>query len=244
MPAPDPCIVLDVWERGLRQPLQRQAVALLAAVTPGTSEAEIAALPLGVRDAMLLDLRETLFGPDLAAVAACPRCGAQLEAAFAVDAVRSLPAAPADAARTLETPGHAVAFRPPCAADLLAIPAGADTEAARAVLLDRCVTAVDGEGARVAPAALPPALSQAIAECMAAADPMAVIELQLDCAACRHGFLAIFDIARFLMREIHHWARQMLRDIDCLARTYGWREADILALSPVRRQIYLEMAVQ
>ncbi|MET0309939.1 MAG: hypothetical protein ABW023_14630 [Sphingomonas sp.] len=220
----------------MRQPLQRQVVALLAAVTPGSSEAEIAALPLGLRDAKLLDLRETLFGPDLATIVACPACGAQLEASFAVDDVR----VPPDTGTTLaiETAGHHVAFRPPATNDLLAIPASADAEIARATLLARCVTT------DMPPDALPPELLPAIAEGMARADPQAVVELELHCAGCAHGFLAIFDIAGFLMREIHNWARQMLRDIDSLARAYGWREADILALSPTRRQIYLEMVAR
>jgi hypothetical protein len=31
-------------------------------------------------------------------------------------------------------------------------------------------------------------------------------------------------------------------EVDALARAYGWREADILALSPARRAAYLELA--
>src|SRR6185437_7718502 len=127
-------------------------------------------------------------------------------------------------------------------ADLLAIPADADADAARAVLLERCVIeARDRRGRRVAPAALPASLQPALAEAMAKADPQALIELRLACAACGRAFEAIFDIARFLLRELHAWAQQMLRDVDSLARAYGWREADILALSPVRRRCYLDL---
>ena len=42
--------------------------------------------------------------------------------------------------------------------------------------------------------------------------------------------------------EIDAWARRILREVNILARAYGWRESDILALGAVRRQIYLTMA--
>lgn len=267
MTPPDPSVILDVWERGLRQPLQRQVVALLAAVVPGSSEASIAAMPLGPRDALLLDLRERLFGPDLATVARCPNCAEQLQAGFTLADVRlshaaveaggveagSVEAGSVEAGGveigsigtgSVETASHRILFRPPATADLLAIPEDADAAAARAILLERCVTANDTAGNRVDPGALPPELMPLIAEGMAKADPQAVVELHVGCAACGHGFDALFDIAAFLMREIHIWAQQMLRDINCLARAYGWREADILALSPMRRQLYLDMVAR
>ncbi|PSJ43362.1 phage baseplate protein [Sphingomonas deserti] len=242
MAAPDPSAILDVWERGLGQPLQRQVVALLAAVRPGTSQSDIAALPLGARDAMLLDLREELFGPALATIATCPQCSEQLEANFALEDVRVSPTAAAEVDLVTVIAGREIRLRPPATADLLAIPSGADAEAVRTILLERCVTGRDVEGKPVAAAALPAAAITPIIQSMARADPQAVVELNLACAACGHHFVAIFDIAAFLMREIHGWARQILRDIDSLARAYGWREADILALSPARRQIYVEMA--
>ena len=43
---------------------------------------------------------------------------------------------------------------------------------------------------------------------------------------------------------MHAWARRTLRDVHVLARAYGWREADVLALSPTRRQIYVELSRQ
>ena len=235
MPAPDPSVLLHVWERGLLHPLQRQVVALLAAITPGSSEATIAALPLGTRDAMLLDLREALFGSALATIVSCPRCGEPLEAGFAIDDIRVPPhlAPPIDTVRDLR-------IRPPATADLLAIPAGADAAAVRTILFERCVTAPDGSP--VAPDALPQSAIAPIVAAMAEADPQAMVELDFSCVACDHCFVAIFDIAAFLMREIHRWAGQMLREIGSLARAYGWREADILALSPARRRLYVEMA--
>jgi hypothetical protein len=236
-------MILDVWERGLREPLQRQVVSLLAAVGAGASQAEIAALPLGVRDSMLLDLREQLFGPEVATIATCPNCGEVLEAPFALADVRLPPTRPPEADLALKTAGHCVRFRLPATDDLLAIPDRADVDGARAILLERCVTeASDGQGRPLE--ALPAELEPAIAESMAEADPQALVELQLPCAGCGQPFQAVFDIASFLMREIHVWAQQMLGDIDSLARAYGWHEAEILALSPLRRRIYLDLVAR
>jgi hypothetical protein len=51
----------------------------------------------------------------------------------------------------------------------------------------------------------------------------------------------MFDIVPYLWTEINAWAMRLLREIHSLATAYGWREADILAMSAVRRHWYLEM---
>jgi len=76
---------------------------------------------------------------------------------------------------------------------------------------------------------------------IAALDPRARIELDLSCANCGHSWQTVFDIAGFLWAEINAWAPRTLRDVHTLARAYGWREADILGMSPRRRQSYLEL---
>ena len=45
----------------------------------------------------------------------------------------------------------------------------------------------------------------------------------------------------YLWHEVDAWALRLLRDVHRLARAYSWREADILALSPSRRQCYLDL---
>ena len=68
------------------------------------------------------------------------------------------------------------------------------------------------------------------------------LELALECPDCSQRWLAAFDIATFLWHEIDVWARRTLREVHALARAYAWREPDVLALSPTRRQIYLELS--
>ena len=91
------------------------------------------------------------------------------------------------------------------------------------------------------PDPLPDDLAEELAAQIAALDPRARIELDLTCAACGHAWPAVFDIASFLWAEISAWAHRTLRDVHAIASAYGWHEADILAMSPLRRQCYLEL---
>jgi hypothetical protein len=52
----------------------------------------------------------------------------------------------------------------------------------------------------------------------------------------------LFDIGRYLWEELRAQAVRLLHEVHTLARFYGWREADILALSAARRHAYLELA--
>jgi len=98
-------------------------------------------------------------------------------------------------------------------------------------------------GRSVALDALPAAVVDAVVGQIAETDPQADITLRLACSECGHGWDAAFDIASFLWAEIAARARQLVYEVHALARRYGWREADILAMSPARRQLYLEVGV-
>jgi uncharacterized protein (UPF0212 family) len=234
--------LLDVWERGLVRPLPGRVLALLAAAFPEASVDELAELPIGRRDAQLLRLRERLFGPELMAVAQCPSCGEQVESTFRVDDVRLTDERVPEAPHSAEIDGYRATFRLPTTHDLLAL---TDASTAHGTLLTRCLTEVrNPNGEAVMVESLPDEVIPAIVARMAAADPQADIELRLACPTCDHRWQAVFDIASFLWMELHAWALRTLRDVHSLARSYGWREADVLALSPTRRQVYLELSRQ
>lgn len=231
--------LLAVWERGQAEPPVRQALALLAAACPETPAEELAQLPIGRRDRLLLELRERTFGPRLVSLAACPGCGERVEVELAIHDL--LVACETPEPPPLLAAGWEVRFRLPHSLDLLAL-AGADPVEARRRLLAGCLTAARSpQGEEVASAALPAEILEAVAGRMAESDPQADVELALTCPACRRGWLAIFDIVSFFWLEIEAWARLLLRDVHRLALAYGWREPDVLALSPWRRRAYLEM---
>jgi uncharacterized protein (UPF0212 family) len=237
--------LLNAWERGRGEPPVQRALLLLAPACPETSPEALARESVGRRDARLLTLREHTFGPRLVSVTACPACGERLETAFEVADIRvpeTGDGAQGDETLRLPVAGRELTFRLPNSLDLAALAFCEDLEDlgdARRRLLGRCLLAAPGE--ELAVDSLPAEALQAVADRMAEADPQGDVELALQCPACGHAWQAAFDIASFFWTEVEAWARVLLHEIHALASAYGWREADILALSPWRRRTYLEL---
>lgn len=239
MRAPASDLLLQAWEAGLAQSPARRALALLA--TTGGDAAALAALPVGVRDARLLRLRRALFGETVAALAQCPACGERLDVNFAIDDLcppEAIAHEAPPATYDLQACGYQLRYRLPNSDDLSAVP---PDDPSPVHLLRRCVASAMQGDAPVAPDALPPEAVAALGAAMAAADPLARIELAFSCPGCGHGWEDLLDIAAFLWKEVDAWARRTLHDVHTLARAYGWSEADILAMTPLRRDIYLDM---
>lgn len=241
--------LLSLWEYGLGQPPWQRALTLLTAALPDVSPDALAILPLGERDAYLLALRETLFGPRLNSLAACPKCAERLELTFDVADVRmeSLASSDGEHGRVTEEllsislDGFSAIFRLPNSLDLAQISGMSRREQAWLHLLECCLISVDENGVMRNAEELPNSITAAIAGHMAAADPQGDIQIDLACPSCAHEWQVDFDILSFLWMEIHAWAQRILREVHLLARAYGWREAEIMALSPWRRQAYLQM---
>lgn len=245
MLTPSPAQLLQVWERAGEPSSATNILRLLACACGELGEDVLEALPLGRRDALLLELHARLFGEAIDGVASCPQCATVVEATFqsADLLVAQDPAPLAEASFEHISPTHdfQAHFRLPDSRDLLALESCSDPAVARALLLRRCVLDAR-QGAEKCPVDdLPAALQSEIAAAMADADPQADLQLAFICPGCAHAWQPPFDIARFLWRELHGWALRMLREIDALAHAYHWREADILDLSPLRRQAYLEL---
>ena len=68
-----------IWDEGDERHDLDRALVLLHHALPDWSYAELARLPIGRRDGLLLELRAATFGPRLTFVVACPRCGERLE---------------------------------------------------------------------------------------------------------------------------------------------------------------------
>jgi hypothetical protein len=241
--------LFSLWEYGLAQPAWQRALSLLAAALPDSSPENLASLPLGQRDAYLLALRESLFGPHLASLATCPSCGERLELAFDVADVRAadLPGlaeksgTDQEGVLSLDLDGLHLTFRLPNSLDLAEIAALSTPQQARQYLLERCMLSAEEKGVARTLAQLPEQVTSAIVERMASADPQGDVQIALTCPACAHQWQVAFDILSYLWSEIQAWAQRMLREVHLLAQAYGWREADILALSPWRRGAYLQM---
>jgi hypothetical protein len=235
MHPPSAAELLDAWERGLTRSAVERPLLLLAAAGPETAQsaADLARLSIGQRDGRLLTLREWTFGTTLAAVCPCPACGERLELTFRTDEVWVAAGTPQEDLSLSAEEGE-VRFRLPDSADLAAVAGDPDRETARRHLLERCLL-----GSR--PDDWSEDVLAGVARRMAEADPQADVRLALTCPACGHAWEALFDVAAFLWAEVDAWARRLLREVHTLASAYGWSEADILALSPRRRQFYLDM---
>lgn len=217
---------------------------MLKALCPETPQEALEGLSIGRRDSFLLTMREMLFGSRLEALARCPACGESLELRFKVEDIRVAQEPEPVEELSVEFEGYQVRFNLPDSRDLAAVGGQKDAESGRLLLLGRCIlSASEGDSPRRA-ADLPASVIQAVVERMAQADPQADVHLALTCPRCDHRWSSVFDIASFIWREINAWAFRILREVHALASAYGWREADILAMSPCRRQIYLEMVRQ
>jgi len=233
--------LLDVWEAGLAQAPTERALALLVAACPGSSPDGLASLSIGQRDAKLLMLRERLWGSQMEGVVVCPGCRERLELTLDTREILSCSPPTPRAEIPLNIAGYNVTFRLPSSLDVMSATGRVDPEACRALLLQRCLLSAQQGGAAVESHQLPPDVVLGVAKSMAEADPLADIQLQVTCPSCKRGWGALFDVVSFLWTEIEAWAWRILSDVHTLASAYGWSERDILALSPTRRQFYLEM---
>jgi hypothetical protein len=235
--------LLDLWEACSGATPARQALALLAAARPEAAPEALAALPLGESQQRILELRRCLFGDTLEAVSTCPQCGEELEAGLDLDdLLRSSGDPPVAAEIEVEVGDLRLRARLLTTADLLAAEASGEVEGAARRLGERSILEARREGTAVAKAEdLDEHEMAALAEALADADPMADVVFDLACAACGHEYRQLFDAAVFVTTEIEVQARRLLGEVHTLARAYGWREADVLALSTRRRQLYLEL---
>ena len=219
MKALSPADILRIWEEGeARHPLDR-ALLPLAAALPDWTWPELASLSVGRRDGLLLRLRELTLGAQLEMLASCPHCRELME--FEADAGELCVSDPTREPRPAPDP-----LRRLHSQDLAAAVA-AGRQAARGALAARSV------GLKSTP---PDELSAEVAAALVRCDPQADIRFSLACPACGHAWSAVFDIADYFWRELSGLARRLLDEVQELAAFYGWREADVVEMSAVRRR--------
>jgi hypothetical protein len=223
--------LVAIWEQGVwRHPIDR-ALLLFALAEPDTPSSQLADLPLSHRNVALMALYQAIFGPHLAAWVDCEACSERME--FTADTA-NLSHTPADESDLIEVKG--LRFHRPTSRHLARLAQAKSPEAAAHLLLRECAESPD---------ALPQeeealgALLDAVEASMEAADPWADITVGVRCPACDHEAAAAFDIASILWEEIDSRAQRVLDDVHILARSYGWSEPEVLALSETRRAAYL-----
>jgi hypothetical protein len=234
-------ILLAAWERGSMQPQPARALTLLLAGHPDLKESDAAAMTVAERDLALLDLRRHSFGPMLAAFFVCSSCGERLEftlpnAAAAAGLQRAV-----QPEITLLQEEYRLRLRLADSADIAAAAAQPNLEEARTLLLDRCLSAEASHGGSI-PAALLPQAARAVAiERLSTMHEAAELTISLCCPGCDSAQSVPIDVPTFLWAEVRHAAHRLLQEVHEIAWAYGWAEEAILAMSPHRRQAYIDM---
>lgn len=231
--------ILDVWEIGQYQMPAERALSLLSTFCPQTPREDLERMSIGKRDELLLSFRELLFGSQFRATTRCPHCRSILDLGFRASEVRTNVPDQQPESFSVTVGEYELNCRLPDSADLLAVRHARDKDAIVEALFARCVRLENG--AEVSLKTLPEDVTEAVVAEIARRDPQGDIRFDLVCPDCAHQWEAIFDIVSFIWNEICEWAGRLMRQVHKLALAYGWREPDILSLSPLRRHVYLEM---
>jgi hypothetical protein len=231
---------IRIWESSHRRPPAERAIAVLAAVSPESSRDELTQLTLGECNSRLLDLREQLFGSQLNAASECANCGARFEFNLSTQAFRRARRTEAsDREFDLERDRYWVRFRLLNIEDLNFAGASDNVTTARQRLVKRCIVQARHLNRTVTAEELPDSVIADLAVRLSECDPEAEALIDLSCPSCNFDFQLPFDVTSFFCSEIESEAERLLREVHVLALSYGWREAEILEMSAVRRQSYL-----
>lgn len=228
--------LLEVWERGSPEGPVGRAVVLLAAIR-GEQAATAAEVDVGTRDVHLARVLAAMAGTVVPAVVDCRRCGALLDVPIDLTAICALPVHEPGETLTAVAGRRRVTFRLPTSRDLLAL-SGLSAAAARRALLAWCLGLApeDLTEDEAGP------LAEAVEEAMELAAPAGAIDLMVRCPECDEVLSLPLDLPALLWAEIEAQVSCVLEDVHSLATAYGWTEADVLALTPMRRAAYLAMA--
>jgi hypothetical protein len=232
--------LLQVWEWGHALSATERGLLLLMAAFPEIEEDVLAHWSIGQRDASLLELREKAFGSRIQSVVTCPSCTERLEFELTVGEIR-VPLYHEASHFEVRCGEYGVRARLPNSDDLRHLKRGTSMEALVSQLIERCTVQALCQDQNIDSSELPTEVRDQMTAAMAERDGQANIHFYLACTACRYEWLTTFDIVSFFWREIHGWAVRVLNEVHALASAYGWSETDILAMAPIRRQLYLEM---
>lgn len=222
--------LLDLWEAAVGAHAAVRERALLGHAPHSLPE----------RNRLALQRYMELFGVDAELIGRCAQCGTAVE--FNIDARHCVAALPALGTHAADDDSHwhvldgrddAPRFRLPTPEDLYALDGIDEPEAFADALLARCV-----EGGLPAS----PETREEIGARMQALMPGATLDFSLQCPDCRHAWEAPLDPVELLWRVLRARAERLLADVALIARRFGWCEREILALGPVRRAAYLQLA--
>lgn len=222
--------LMHAWEFTQQASAWQRPAALLAALS-GMPLDEALNLGVAQRDAALVAWRSAIFGKTWQAFAQCPACNTMLEYELPHLDDSTESTSSSQELLDVELRGHQWRVRLPNSRDIYEASLYPDRSTGRSILLRRMLLEeadIDAD----AGVAILAAASEA---------HHSLLTVTVQCCACPHAWMIVFDPGEFLWREVRAAARRILREIDLIARIYHWSEEQILALSDVRRREYLQM---
>jgi hypothetical protein len=192
--------------------------AVLAACL-GAADTEIWSWTVNRRLQGLIAVATATRGADWTSTVRCEACGALMDLPLRLDAFRRDEDPLAIALDGVE----------------IALPTGADQKA-------WLEAGTDGPAAMQA-RLLPPSLAGREAEVEAAladADPLTVLAIETGCPECGAANALELDLEATCLALLAMEQRRLVDDVHALAAAYHWSEAEILAVPPRRRRLYLD----
>jgi hypothetical protein len=187
--------------------------------------------PVGARIESLLHLCALTEGTSaIVAHLRCENCGEAFEIELPIDALEGHDAEPM---RIELDNGRAVRMRRPTGEDLRrwhVARYASRSEASAAMIEALCI---DG---RIAPED-----EAALAEAVAARDPLVAFSASCTCPACGAEDDLPVDLESLALQRLAARQLGLLREVHLLASHYGWTEAEALAVPPERRARYLAL---
>lgn len=235
-PLADAAVLLTVWEAASTVPACAVGAALLHRSGLVDEFADALDLTLATSAARIVGLYVEAFGDVVDAVVTCPACGETLEVALPLAPLGRTPDVPAtDDVAVPETDGRLV-VRCPTNRDMLV---AATSDDPTATLLARCVT--DAGGHPVDPASLDGPRRAAVDAATERLACAAAVELRSECPACGDEVSVDVDVPALVWQRIGVEVPVVLAEVAELSAAFGWSEADVLAMSRVRRDAYLSL---
>lgn len=202
-----------------------------AVVDSGGASLDVASLPIGDLDVLIVERRRELLGDGFVAEGNCQSCSAAVDIHFSLAEYcahrtpkRSRAARCTDDTSWWQLNRETVSFRLPTADDVLVASALAD---GRAELIRRCVRGeVDSRTRR------------ALLRAMETVGPTLHAEVAGRCPECATAVLLDVNARELCLTELRFLARGVHGDVHLLAATYHWTERAILALPSTRRCHY------
>jgi len=209
------------------------AIALVQKLALAADESAIdwEELPISDLDAALMLIRQLTFGDSIRADVVCPmnECGKRIDLRFGVQDYlehhkprwsRDVETGDRDGWARLR--GSSASFRVPTSADEMAV---ASLPNSYRELKRRCVE----------PADAPAPVMRRVERAMEMIAPNLARQLSGKCPECGAQFEVFFDPRAFVLRELRDEAAYVYEDINLLASSYHWSEAEILRMPRERR---------